>query len=42
MTKKNSFRYFIGYINESNAFPVPLCIKRSQMKKYIIINAWIF
>ena len=25
--KKGSFKYFIGYINETDALPVPLCIK---------------
>ena len=29
--KKGSFKYFIEYINEVDAFPVPLCIKRPQM-----------
>ena len=33
--KKGSFKYFIEYINEADAFPVPLCIKRPQMNGYI-------
>ena len=33
--KKGSFKYFIGYIHEGNAFPIPLCIKPSQMKGYV-------
>ena len=26
-----SFEYFIGYISETNALPIPLCIKLPQM-----------
>ena len=33
--KKGSFKYFIGYIHEGNAFPRPLCIKFPQMNGYI-------
>ena len=33
--KKGSFKYFIGYISETNAFPMTLCIKLSQMNIYI-------
>ena len=33
--KKGSFNYFIEYINEADAFPVSLCIKRPQMNGYI-------
>ena len=33
--KKCSFKYFIGYINETDAFPVPLCIKLPQMNGYV-------
>ena len=33
--KKGSFKYFIGYMNETDAFPVPLCIKLSQMNGYV-------
>ena len=32
---KGSFKYFIGYINNFNAFPIPLCIEPPQMKGYI-------
>ena len=32
--KKCSFKYFIGYINETNAFPIPLYIKLPQLKGY--------
>ena len=32
--KKGSFQYFIGYISETNAFPIPLCIKLPQMNEY--------
>ena len=31
MVKKGSFKYFIEYINETDAFPVPLYIKLPQM-----------
>ena len=31
---KYSFKYFIGYIHEGNAFPLPLCIKLFQMNTY--------
>ena len=33
--KKGLFKYFIGYINETDTFPVPLCIKLPQMNGYI-------
>lgn len=32
--KKGLFKYFIGYINEADAFPAPLCIKIPQMNEY--------
>ena len=32
---KGSFKYFIGYIHNGNAFPVPLCIKLPQMNGYV-------
>ena len=32
---KGSYKYFIGYIYEGTALPSPLCIKLSQMNKYI-------
>ena len=31
---KGSFKYFVGYINNVNAFPIPLCIKLPQMNEY--------
>ena len=31
--KKGSFKYFIGYINKTDAFPVPL--KLPQMNEYV-------
>ena len=31
---KNSFKYFIGYRHEGNAFLSPLCIKPPQMNAY--------
>ena len=31
---KDSFKYFIGYRHEGNAFPSPLCIKLPQMNTY--------
>ena len=31
---KDSFKYFIGYRHEGNAFRSPLCIKFSQMNAY--------
>ena len=31
---KDSFKYFIGYRHEGNAFPSPLCIKLPQMNAY--------
>ena len=34
-TKKGSFKYFIGYINETNVFSVSLCIKLPQMNGYV-------
>ena len=33
--KKNSFKYFIGCINETDAFPVPLYIKHPQINVYV-------
>ena len=33
--KKGSFKYFIEYINETDAFPVPLCIKLCQLNGYV-------
>ena len=33
--KKGSFKFFIGYIIETNAFPIPLYIKLLQMNGYI-------
>ena len=32
---KGSFKYFIGYINETDAFPVPSCIKLPQINGYL-------
>ena len=32
---KGSFKFFIVYIHEGNAFPIPLCIKLPQMNGYI-------
>ena len=32
---KDSFKYFIGYRHEGNAFPSPLCVKLPQMNAYI-------
>ena len=32
---KGSFKYFIRYIHEINAFPIPLCIKNPQMNGYV-------
>ena len=32
---KSSFNHFIGYINKTDAFPIPSCIKLSQMNGYI-------
>ena len=32
--KKSSFKYFIGYINETDAFSVPLYIKLPRMNGY--------
>ena len=29
--KKGSFKYFIGYLNDTVVFPSPLCIKLLQM-----------
>ena len=31
---KGSFRYFIEYINNGNAFLIPLCIKLPQLNGY--------
>ena len=31
---KDSFKYFIGYRHEGNAFPSPLCIKLPQMNAF--------
>ena len=33
--KKGLFKYFIGYINETDAFPVLLCIKHFQPNRYV-------
>ena len=33
--KKGSFKYFIEYISETNAFPTLLCIKLLQMNGYV-------
>ena len=33
--KKGSFKYFIGYKNETDPFPAPLCIKLPQMNGYV-------
>ena len=33
--KKGSFEYFIGYIGETNAFPISLCIKLPQVNGYV-------
>ena len=33
--KKGSFKYFIGYISETEALPVPLCIKLPQKNGYV-------
>ena len=35
MVKKVSFKCFIGYINETDAFPIPLRIKIPQMNGYV-------
>ena len=32
--RKDSFKYFIKYRHEGNAFPSPLCIKPPQMNAY--------
>ena len=32
--KKCLFKYFIGYVNETDAFPVPLYIKLPQINGY--------
>ena len=32
--KKGSFKYFIGCINDTNVFPILLCIKLPQMNGY--------
>ena len=32
---KDSFKYFIGYRHEGNAFPSPLCIKLPQMNAHV-------
>ena len=32
---KGPFKYFIGYINETNIFPVPLYMKLPQMNVYV-------
>ena len=34
---KVSFKYFIGYINNVNAFPIPLCIKYKILNILIAI-----
>ena len=31
--KKGSFKYFIGYINGTDSFPILLCIKFLQMNQ---------
>ena len=33
--KTDSFKYFIGYINEVDAFPVPSYLKLSQKNGYV-------
>ena len=33
--KKGLFKYFIAYISETNAFPIPLCTKLPQMNGYV-------
>ena len=33
--KKISFKYFIGYRNETDHFPGPLCIKSPKMNGYV-------
>ena len=33
--KKGPFKYFVGYINETDAFPVLLCIKLLLMNEYV-------
>ena len=33
--KKGSFKYHIGYISETNAFLIPLCIALPQMSGYV-------
>ena len=35
LSKIDSFKYFIGYINETDLFPVPLCAKLPQMNGYV-------
>ena len=33
--KKGSFKYFVEYKSEANAFPIPLYIKLPQVKGYV-------
>ena len=33
--KKDSFKYIIRYINETDSFPVPLIIKLLKMNGYV-------
>ena len=33
--KKCLFKYCIGYISETSALPIPLCIKLPQMNGYV-------
>ena len=33
--KKSSFKCFVGYINESDAFSAPLCVKLPQTNGYV-------
>ena len=35
MVKKDSFKYFVGFIHETDAFPVPLFIQLLQMNGYV-------
>ena len=34
MVQKGLFKYFIGYISETNPFPIPLCTKLPQKNGY--------
>ena len=36
-SKKGSFKYFIGYLSEINAFPISVCIKLPQMNDILSV-----